>query len=102
MVVASATLATARSESTFSPRSGDWRFADEENSEDYLHAHRPTDGTHSPHPMSLDTLDTHFDEETRRIMGIKGLVPPAVEGFSKQEKRCMLFTNFPPLTRNRR
>lgn len=58
-------------------------------SEDYLSANRPLDGTHSPHPMSMD-MDTSIDEEARRIMGIKGLIPPTVEGFSKQEKRCKL------------
>lgn len=93
----SPTLATAPSESTSPSRSGIAHLLTTEYSEDYLHAHRPVDGTHSPHPMSMDTLDTHFDEETRRIMGIKGLVPPAVEGFSKQEKRCMLHTTKRPL-----
>ncbi|KAI5778003.1 hypothetical protein EDC01DRAFT_623387 [Geopyxis carbonaria] len=47
-----------------------------------------TDGTHSPHPASID-FDTSFDEEARKALHIKGLVPPAIEGFSKQEKRCL-------------
>jgi len=34
-------------------------------------------------------FDTSFDEAARRQLGIKGLVPPAIENYSKQEKRCL-------------
>jgi hypothetical protein len=43
----------------------------------------------SPYPSSVD-FDTSFDEAARKALHIHGLVPPAIEGFSKQEKRCKL------------
>ncbi|KAA8911667.1 hypothetical protein FN846DRAFT_773834 [Sphaerosporella brunnea] len=46
------------------------------------------DGTSSPHPTTID-FDTSFDQAARKALHIQGLVPPAVEGFSKQERRCM-------------
>lgn len=45
------------------------------------------DGTGTPHPTTID-FDTSFDEAARKALHIQGLVPPAVEGFSKQERRC--------------
>ena len=45
------------------------------------------DGSGSPHPTTID-FDTSFDEAARKALHIQGLVPPAVEGFSKQERRC--------------
>ncbi|KAI5785446.1 hypothetical protein FPQ18DRAFT_351669 [Pyronema domesticum] len=46
------------------------------------------DGSGTPHPTTID-FDTSFDISARKALHIQGLVPPAIEGFSKQERRCM-------------
>lgn len=50
------------------------------------------DGTHSPHTIDFDTS---FGDAARKALHIQGLVPPAIEGFSKQERRCEPFYAFP-------
>lgn len=54
---------------------------------DFSHIKFHIDGSHSPHPTTID-FDTSFDEAARKALHIRGLVPPAVEKFSKQERRC--------------
>lgn len=58
---------------------------------DFSHMKFQIDGSSSssPHPTTID-FDTSFDEAARKALHIQGLVPPAVEGFSKQERRCKL------------
>jgi hypothetical protein len=60
---------------------------------DFSHMKFQIDGAGSPHPTTID-FDTSFDQAARKALHIQGLVPPAVEGFSKQERRCKFYNFF--------
>lgn len=55
---------------------------------DFNHPKFQFDGSHVGHHTTID-FDTSFDIAARKALHIQGLVPPAIEGFSKQERRCM-------------
>lgn len=37
---------------------------------------------------SNSSLDTHYTNDLRKVLGIRGLIPPVVESFGQQKERC--------------
>jgi len=69
---------------------------------DFSHMKFQIDGSNSAssHPTTID-FDTSFDAAARKALHIQGLVPPAVEGFSKQERRCKFHSFYLSLSSGR-